>query len=143
MSRILRLRNVILAVALLVLFLALQVTFWLHAASARINALEYLGREVFSESSTTIEDDFYGDGKNRRTLKIPKFNKQFRMHDTTFTWNPNPHIPPDASTERSETWVGTCRLKPKSPWREFDIFGWLGPMECKLYGDWHTETIHE
>ena len=140
MANLLRARNIIVVLTGSLLYLAMQVCFFLHAASATTVAREYLGRGVFTESQMSREENFYSNGKDRTTFQIPKFNDKFRMHTASFNWNENRHIPPDASTNASDTWVGTCTLTPKSPWRQMDLFGVLGPIECSVYGDWMTDA---
>ena len=143
MANLLRKRNVVIAMLGLLLgllvFLALQACFLLHLANADAVMSEYMGRGVFYESQLSRVKNFYPNGKERWTFKIPSFDENFRMHEASFRWNENRHIPPDSKTDLRDTWVGTCTLKPKSPWRQIDIFGVLGPTEIKLYGDWHIE----
>ena len=140
MRRIFRPGNLIIAASILAAFLALQISFVLRTQSARAVTLEHLGRGVCGESQLTRVDNFYGNGMDRWTLRIPAFDAKFRMHTTNFEWNENRHIPPDAKTAPRDTWVGTCTLTPKTPWRQIDVLGLLGPIECKVFGDWHVET---
>jgi len=127
-SKIFRTRNLVAFVIGLLLFFSLQVCFFMHAFSARTITLDYLGRGVFSESQLSREEGFYSNGKDRWTFQIPKFEHRNRL------------VPPDAATNAIDTWVGTCELNPRSPWREIDVFGILGPFDCKVYGDWHVES---
>ena len=140
MAKVFRARNLVLVGIGILAYLALQVCLLMYVGSADAVTVEYLGRGVFSESQLTREESFYPNGKDRWTFQIPPFDKNFRMHDASFKWNENRHVPPDAKTDRRDTWIGTCTLTPKSPWRQIDIFGVLGPIEYKLYGDWHTEA---
>ena len=140
MKKILRRRNIVIAILLVAAFLALQLCLMLHAMSARTRTLEYLGRGVFSASQMSREENFYPNGKDRWTFQIPPFEEEFRMHTASFEWNDNRYVPPNADTDAADTWVGTCTLTPKSPWRYIDIFGILGPVECSVYGNWHVET---
>ena len=133
MAKLFRTRNIVCVAIMLLLYAALQIVFFLHAFSARTITVEYLGREVFMKSLETREGSRY-------TIQTPPFNEEFRMHTASFRWNENHYIPPDGSTDPSDAWVGTCTLTPKSPWRQIDIFGVLGPIECHLYGDGRTDT---
>ena len=140
MAKIFRVRYIIAVLVGLMLYVSLQICFFLHAASATTVTREYFGRGVFSESQLVREEGFYANGNDRVTFQIPKFNEDFRMHKASFKWNGNRHVPPDASTTASDTWVGTCTLTAKTPWRQMDLFGLLGPIECSLYGDWRTDV---
>ena len=140
MRRFFSCRNVAITVFCVFAFIALQVVFILHAASARTCTFDYLGREVFLESSETVDWDFYGEDKHRWNLTVPPFKRKFRMHAATFEWNENRHIPPGDGIGLSDLWVGTCTLTAKTPWRQIDVFGHLGPFECSVYGDWHVEA---
>ena len=140
MKRFFSCRNVAVMAFCVFAFLALQVVLILHAASASTCAFEYLGREVFSESSVATDYDYYGEGVDRWNLRVPRFKYKLRMHTATFEWNENGHIPPEAGIARRDVWVGTCMLHPKAPWRYIDVFGHLGPFECSVYGDWHVES---
>ena len=142
MKQLLSCRNVVVISLLAMAFLGLQICLWMHTASAKTRTLEYLGRGVFSESQMAREQNFYPNGKDRWTFQIPPFNEKFRMHTASFEWNENRYVPPDANTKARDTWVGTCTLTPKTPWRYIDIFGILGPVECSVYGDWHVESKH-
>ena len=137
MANLFRSRNIAIALVLLVLYLALQACFAMHALSAGTITTEYLGREV---SRTSRQEGIYPNGKYRWTYEIPPFEHQFRMHEAVFEWNENHFVPPDAETEARDKWIGTCTLTPKSPWREIDFFGVLGPMEYTVYGDWYVES---
>ena len=139
MNKLLRRRNVVIAVLLVVAFLSLQVCLLLHTISAKIRTAEYLGRGVCSASWISREEGFYPNGRDRCTFQIPPFEEEFRMHTASFEWNDNRYVPPDANTAAADTWVGTCTLTPKSPWRYIDVFGILGPVECSVYGDWHVK----
>ena len=140
MANLSRTKKIAAAVVCLLLFLVLQLCLFCHAFSARTVTMEYLGREVCSESQLSREENFYSNGQHRWTYQIPPWEHDFRMHTATFEWNENHHVPPDASTTRSETWVGTCTLTPKSPWCQIDLFGILGPMKFSVYGDWYVEA---
>lgn len=143
MPKSLRLRNLVILAAFSIAFLILQLTLFLHAESARAVTLEYMGRSVFSESQWPREEEYYDNGRDRVSLRVPVFDSKFRMHEATFAWIENSYIPPDADTDLTKMWVGTCTLTPKSPWRQIDVFGLLGPMQCHVYGDWHVETTRE
>ena len=103
MAKVFRARNLVLVGIGILAYLALQVCLLMYVGSADAVTVEYLGRGVFSESQLTREESFY-----------PPFDKNFRMHDASFKWNENRHVPPDAKTDRRDTWIGTCTLTPVS-----------------------------
>ena len=140
MTKLLRPKNIVLSILTLTCVATAQIVFFCHAFSARTVVSEYLGRETCLESQLNQELNFYPNGDSRWTLQIPDFDHEFRMHVVEFDWNENRHIPPDSATSPSDSWVGTCTVEPKSPWSYVDVFGVLGPFECKVYGDWRVES---
>ncbi len=123
-------------------FIVLQGIFCFYAVSARTITVEYLGRGIFAESEKATEYDYYGEGDHRWHIKVPAFNETLEMHTASFEWNPNNHIPFKPGMGRGSVWIGTCKLTPKSPWRYIDVFGFLGPFECSVYGDWRVDSTY-
>ena len=132
MNKLLRRRNVVIAVLLVVAFLSLQVCLLLHTISAKIRTAEYLGRGVCSASWISREEGFYPNGRDRCTFQIPPFEEEFRMHTASFEWNDNRYVPPDANTTAADTWVGTCTLTPKSPWRILTYSAFWGRLNARF-----------
>lgn len=127
---------------LLTLFLILQLVLSAHAYHAQTIVSDYMGDDVCFPTYETCEKDYYDNQRDRFTLTCPPFSQQFRMHTTTFRWNEEKKIPPNADTNLSEYVVGRCLLTPKPEWQMIDTFGLLGPIECFVYGDWRVKRIY-